>query len=118
MTVDAEPSAVSDTAIVAAAKRAGLGAEPLTESGGEEASERLRRRRFWSTAVSGGGAFGGFALHALLAGGLAAAVGTEGLGDGHEVPLAARLVYALGIVAGVFRCCRRRGSLFADYGRT
>ncbi|MCL4838726.1 MAG: HAD-IC family P-type ATPase, partial [Thermoanaerobaculia bacterium] len=102
MTVDAEPAAVPDTAIMAAVKRAGLGAEPWAESGGGEASERLRRRRFWSTAVSGGGAFGGFALHALLAGGLAVAVGTEGLGDGHEVPLAARLVYALGIVAGLF----------------
>jgi Cd2+/Zn2+-exporting ATPase len=29
-------------------------------------------------------------------------VGTEGLGDAHEIPLAARLVYALGIVAGLF----------------
>ncbi|MBP7589218.1 MAG: heavy metal translocating P-type ATPase [Thermoanaerobaculia bacterium] len=102
MTVAAEPSAVTDTAILAAVKRAGLGAEPWAESGGGEASERLRRRRFWSTLVSGVGALGGFALHAALAGGLAAAVGTEGLGDAHEIPLAARLVYALGIVAGLF----------------
>src|SRR5690606_1591592 len=72
------------------------------ESGGGEASERLRRRRFWSTLVSGVGAAGGFALHAALVGEFAAAAGTEGLGDGHEVPLVARFVYALGIAAGLF----------------
>jgi len=102
MTVDAEPASIPDGAIVAAVRRAGLGAERWADGGGGEASERLRRRRFGSTLVSGAGALGGFVLHAALAGGMAAAVGGEGLGSGHEVPLAARLAYALGITAGLF----------------
>jgi Cd2+/Zn2+-exporting ATPase len=101
MTVAAVAAAVPDETIVAAARRAGLGAERWRESGPSAAAERLRRRRAGSTAVAALGAAGGFALHAALAGGLAAALGNEGLGGGHEVPLAARLVYGLGIAAGL-----------------
>ena len=41
-----------------------------------------------------------FLLHAAIAGSPMAAIGTEGLGHGHHVPLLARLLYALAIVTG------------------
>jgi len=107
MTVDAEPAAIPDGAIVTAVRRAGLGAERWADEGGGEASDRLRHRRFWSTLVSGVGALGGFVVHAALAGGMMAALGNEGLGGGHQVPLAARLVYMLGIAAGLFTVAPR-----------
>jgi Zn2+/Cd2+-exporting ATPase len=96
MTVAAGAGDVPDEAIVAAVRRAGLGAERWRESGPSAATEQLRWRRAGSTAVSALGAAVGFLLHVLDGGSVAAA-----LGDGHVAPLAARLSYGLGIAGGL-----------------
>ena len=101
MTVAADEKSVPDWAIVTAARRAGLAAEPWRAEGDDGSNDRLRRRRLISTVVSGSATGAGFLLHAALAGGLGAALGREGMGGGHAVPLAARLVYAVAVLAGL-----------------
>ena len=52
------------------------------------------------TILSGMLTLGGFLIHATLRGGFGDAIGSEGLGQAHHVPLAARVVYLVGVVAG------------------
>jgi Cd2+/Zn2+-exporting ATPase len=102
MTVAADSREVSDEAVVAAVRAAGLGAEPWHGGGGAEASERLRRRRTASTLLAGVGTVVGFGSHVALTGGWVDALGAEGMGGGHAVPLPARIAYAAAIAAGLF----------------
>ncbi len=102
MTVAADARSVPDSAIVSAARKAGLAAAPWRGEGDDGGSERLRRRRLASAVASGAAALAGFLIHASLAGGFGAALGREGLGGGHAAPLAARLVYAIAVLAGLF----------------
>ncbi|MBP9146084.1 MAG: cadmium-translocating P-type ATPase [Thermoanaerobaculia bacterium] len=101
MTVDADMKSVPDSAIVTAVRKAGLAAEPWRAEGDDGSNDRLRRRRLVSTVVSGSATVAGFLLHAALAGGFGAALGREGMGGGHAVPLAARLVYVVAVLAGL-----------------
>jgi Cd2+/Zn2+-exporting ATPase len=101
MTVAAAENAVPDAAILAAVRGAGLTAEPWRAEGDLGGTERLRRRRLISTVVSGSATLAGFLVHALLAGGFGAALGREGMGGGEAVPLLARVIYAVGIAAGL-----------------
>lgn len=101
MTVAADSKSVPDSTIVAAVGRAGLAAEPWRAEGDDGSNDRLRRRRRVSTVVSGLATVAGFLLHAALAGGFGAALGREGMGGGHAVPLAARLVYGVAVLAGL-----------------
>jgi len=62
---------------------------------------------FWSshgrtiaTIASGVTTLAGFLLHAWMRGGFGEALGSEGLGLTHDVPLAARLIYLAAILAG------------------
>ena len=50
------------------------------------------------------GSFGvlGFLVHAWLAGGFIAAVGSEGMGLAHGVPIPAVVLYLIGIAAGIW----------------
>lgn len=66
----------------------------------EHANPRLGRLRAVLTGASGLCLASGFLVHARLAGSLVAALGSEGLGLAHGVPLAARVVYGLGILTG------------------
>lgn len=101
MTVAADSKSVPDSTIVAAVGRAGLAAEPWRAEGDDGSNDRLRSRRRVSTVVSGLATVAGFLLHAALAGGFGAALGREGMGGGHAVPLAARLVYGVAVLAGL-----------------
>ena len=101
MTVAADTKSVPDSAIVTAVGRAGLAAEPWRAEGDDGSNDRLRRRRLASTVVSGSATVAGFLLHAVLAGGFGAALGREGMGGGHAVPLAAQLAYAVAVLAGL-----------------
>ena len=65
-----------------------------------EVSFWQRHGRIVLTAVSGMFTAAGFFAHVWLTGGVAEALGSEGAGVGHSVPLAARGLYALGILAG------------------
>jgi Cd2+/Zn2+-exporting ATPase len=93
---------VAEGEILKAVERTGMRAQ-----GWAEASERAEPEGFWPrrgrtvmTAASGLAVLAGFAVHAGLAGGISPALGSEGLGLAHDVPLASRLLYVLAILAG------------------
>ncbi len=92
--------AVPSSVIVAAVARTGMEAEPWVE---QEAGAAAGSRPALLTALSGAAAASGLLVHAWQAGGPLAALGSEGLGLAHGVPLAARLLYGAGIVAGAWR---------------
>lgn len=101
MTVSAP---VAEREVVAAVARTGMQAQVWRE-GSEEAEPSglwQRRGRTILTALSGLATLAGFALHAWMAGGVTEAVGSEGAGLAHAVPLAARALYAIAILAGVW----------------
>jgi Cd2+/Zn2+-exporting ATPase len=90
--------------IIRAVSRTGMRAEPWMEeprSGGErDVGLWSRHGRTIVTVVSGVMTVSGFLAHAALSGGFREALGSEGLGLAHDVPLAARLLYASGVIAG------------------
>ena len=93
----------SPAAIVAAVARTGMRAEIATEarpvSGLQLHDDRRERNLF--TALSGVFGAAGFLTHAVMAGGLVEAIGSEGLGHTHAVPAISRVLYVLGILAGL-----------------
>lgn len=58
--------------------------------------------RTWLTLLSGLLTVAGFITHAVLAGGFSAAIGREGLGQTHDVPLPVVILYTLAIISGVW----------------
>jgi Cd2+/Zn2+-exporting ATPase len=104
MTVAAGPVAVSPDAVLRAVERTGMHAEVWREG-----TRADTERRFWQrwgrttlTAASGLLTLAGFLTHALLAGGVRAALGSEGMGLGHHVPPLSQALYGLGVLAGVW----------------
>lgn len=99
MTVSSDTPA---TSITSAVSRTGMRAERWTDVAPEAGALSFwqRRGRTALTVVSGLFTIAGFVTHGTLAGGIAAAVGSEGLGLTHQVPLLAMVLYAVGIVAG------------------
>jgi Cd2+/Zn2+-exporting ATPase len=104
MTVGPGPEEMTAEKVVAAVARAGLKAEAWRDASAEPPSQDAwgRYARTVLTVVSGLAAVAGFVTHALLAGGLKAALGSEGLGVEQTVPLPAKALYALGVMAGVW----------------
>lgn len=100
MFVEGSPAAVPDTAIVEAVRATGMRAE-LWEQTRAQTKTAGRSLRTWLTAASGVLLALGFGLHAWLAGGVSYAFGSEGLGTApHQVPVAARIAYALAAICG------------------
>lgn len=95
---------VSEREIVTAVERTGMRAQVWKE--GSEGAEPVGIWQRWGrtvlTTVSGVGTLTGFATHAWIAGGLTEAVGSEGTGLAHAVPIAARILYGIAILAGVW----------------
>ena len=94
---------VAAATIVAAVARTGMRAEldqAATSASGLQIHDDRRERALF-TAQSGAFMVAGFTVHALLAGGLWQALGGEGLGGRHTVPVVSMALYALGIVCGV-----------------
>lgn len=104
MTVLPGQAEVSPEAVQQAVARTGMRAEVW--SGEEKVSDRgrfwQRRGRTILTAASGALTFAGFLSHAWIAGGVQAALGSEGMGLAHDVPTVAKLLYGFGIVAGTW----------------
>ena len=99
MSIDMKPNVSLEASIVEAVTRAGLRAEPWTEGEtSEEAQTEVRRKRVqsWLTTASGLFTALGFAVHALLAGGVLAAfeAGEHGLGS---TPLPSILLYTIAV---------------------
>lgn len=104
MTVSADGPPVAAEAIVQAVARTGMKATPW--SGGAAvpagASVRARFGQNLLTVLSGLLGLAGFLAHASSAGGFSAALGSEGMGAAHRVPLLARLLYSAGILTGAW----------------
>ena len=97
------PSAAAGD-VIRAVNKTGMQAELWIETGKTTAG-RDTKARFWNsrtvaTMLSGIMTLAGFIVHATLRGGFGEALGSEGLGQAHHVPLAARLVYLAGVAAG------------------
>jgi Cd2+/Zn2+-exporting ATPase len=101
MTVTGD-AGVSPDAIVAAVKRIGMRAEIWTgkSSPGMHGSLWSQYGRSVLTTTSGLLLLAGFLTHVAIAGGVAPALGSEGIGVSHAIPLASRLIYTLAILAG------------------
>lgn len=97
LTVSAET--VSAETIRDAIARTGMKAESWKESGQDDGTTG-RRRQVMLAAASGFFAGAGLGTHAWLAGGLGRALGSEGLALAGDVPMAAKALYLLAIVAG------------------
>jgi len=93
---------VDEQAVVQAVAGTGMRAKIL----GDDRSLRVldhgheHRTKTLLTVLSGAFVAAGFAAHAIMAGGVAEALGREGLGQTHRVPLPAVLFYAAAILAG------------------
>lgn len=101
MTV-AAGAAVDDQHVKSAVATTGMQAEPWKDERGAERGDDGRRSRVILTVASGALTLAGFLTHAALAGSIAAALGSEGAGIAHDVPLLARLMYAIAIGCGAW----------------
>ena len=104
MTVLPSARSVQPRTIVEAVDRAGMRAEPYEDAqpGAGETSFWQRRGRTIMTTASGVLSAAGFLVHAVIAGSVLAAFGSEGLGAGHEVPLVSRWLYLAGVITGAW----------------
>jgi len=105
MTVLSPPHGLSAQEVVQAVARTGMGAQVWREGSEEVEKEGVwqRRGRTILAALSGLGVLAGFATHAVLAGGISRALGSEGMGVAEAgVPLTARAFYLLAILAGLW----------------
>jgi Zn2+/Cd2+-exporting ATPase len=95
---------LSPEAVVAAVGRTGMKAELWADGAppSPEDGSWLRSRQTALTITSGILALAGFVWHVMAAGGVSMALGSEGMGVGHGVPGPARVLYALGILAGAW----------------
>ena len=95
---------VSSDAVIQAVERTGMKAEAWTDGDGlrGESGFWQRCQRVILTAVSGSFGVLGFLVHAWLAGGISAALGAEGMGLAHGVPVPAVVLYLIGIAAGIW----------------
>jgi len=97
------PADVAIERVLDAVARTGMRAELWTD--GRSATKR--RDAFWqrhartaTTVASGVLALSALLIHAQLIGSVSGALGTEGLGNGHDVPALSRLLYGLAIIIG------------------
>lgn len=61
-----------------------------------------KNARMALTATSGVLTASAFLLHYVIAGGWAEVLGSEGLGNAHTIPLPARVLYSLAVLAGIY----------------
>ncbi len=104
MTVAPASVEISPESIQQAVARTGMRAEDWRDESARPTDEGFwqRRGRTVLTVVSGILTTLGFLVHVWTAGGFQAALGSEGMGAAHEVPLAARAFYGMGILAGAW----------------
>jgi Cd2+/Zn2+-exporting ATPase len=97
-------AALTPEAVVEAVGRTGMRAEPWQDSATSlpEDGSWLRSRQTALAITSGILALAGFVLHAWAAGGVSLALGSEGMGLTHGVPVPARILYTVGILSGAW----------------
>ena len=95
--------AIDDPALKAAVSKTGMQAERWKSGQAETATDAKGQHvRLALTVMSGALTFLGFVLHALIAGNVSAALGSEGAGLAHAVPVIVRIVYGAAIVCGAW----------------
>lgn len=89
-------------AILAAVAGTGMKAEPWIEAGANTREQKSGRQKLQLGLMLTSGALTalGFVFHALHAGGLLEALGSESAGHTHAVPLLSQGIYLAGIVSG------------------
>jgi Cd2+/Zn2+-exporting ATPase len=104
MTVEPPAIEVTPELIVRAVARTGMRAEIWRDAAREPSRVEgwQRHGRTITTILSGVLAMIGFVFHVVLAGGIFAAIGSEGLGVVHQVPLLARISYLLAILVALW----------------
>lgn len=104
MTVAIESINVSPERIREAVARTGMQAEDWQEVKAGPGNKGVWQRRWHTILTAASGVFTalGFLSHVWAAKGLYAAFGSEGMGVAHQVPTAARALYGLGILVGVW----------------
>jgi Cd2+/Zn2+-exporting ATPase len=102
MTLHVGPDAVPPESILRLVGHTGMRAEPWNErvTHAGKGVKRERRLRMLLTTMSGVFGLLGFLVHVKTAGSVHGALGSEGMGLGHAVPVVAELLYALGILSG------------------
>lgn len=91
--------------VMEAVARTGMRADEWREiqPGAAQTGLWQRRGRTIMTAVSGLANTAGFIVHAVVAGGVLPALGSEGIGQAEAVvPISARVLYLLGVVTGAW----------------
>ncbi len=104
MTVTPASTDVSPETIRQAVARTGMSAEVWKDEPADPRDGGFWRRRGRTVLTTASGLFTalGFLVHTSTAGGFRAALGAEGMGAAHDVPLAARALYGLGVLAGAW----------------
>src|SRR5262245_7290942 len=104
MAVTPAPEGVTAEAVLRAVERTGMRAQVWREDAPEVARAHLWQRwgRTVLTTAAGLLTLAGLLAHALTAGSTRAALGSEAVGADDHVPVAARLLYSLAILAGVW----------------
>ncbi|HJT70778.1 MAG TPA: heavy metal translocating P-type ATPase [Terriglobales bacterium] len=102
MTVLPGALAVDPKLLVQAVGRTGMRAEPWVDPVPDAAKEGFwpRRGRTALTASSGVFLIAGVVVHTFVVGGFSHALGSEGMGASHDVPLVSRILYLMAIVSG------------------
>jgi len=95
---------VSPESIRQAVARTGMRAEVWRNEPADTRDEGFWRRRGRTALTAASGLFTalGFLVHAWSARGFRAALGAEGMSAAHDVPLAVRALYGLGVLAGAW----------------
>jgi Zn2+/Cd2+-exporting ATPase len=93
---------IDDSAIRKAVAKTGMRAERWNDERARGSVSTDRRSRLMLTGVSGVLTLAAFGVNAAVGGGIVAALGSEGAGQAHDVPTAARILYGIAIVCGVW----------------
>ncbi len=97
------PDGLTKERIVRAVDKTGMRAEVWSDEAPATSGNFWQTRgRAILTTVSGVFGAAGFASHAVIADGFADAIGSEGMGIAHGVPLVSVCLYLIGILAGVW----------------
>ena len=104
LTISKGAVAVTHETVLVAVARTGMKAEVWKDGprSVEKASFFQRRGRALLTAVSGLFTVAGFVAHAAIAGSIQEAMGSEGIGLTHKIPVTVQALYGSGILAGAW----------------
>lgn len=102
--VESVATDVTPEAVIQAVATTGMRAELWQAGERSTGNTGIWEQYARSTLTAASGLFGAtaFLLHAWLAGGIGAALGSEGMGLGNGVPLVSIVLYSVGIAAGVW----------------